>query len=119
MSNYYRNKLAAIYRNTEPSKTDQSQAKDTDINVIVNRYGVTGTAPGTTKEPLYEDFTELPRDLRGMIEKGRDLQRLRRQLPKQLAEMPVDQLLALSPDQINAILKPADKPADKPTGVET
>lgn len=39
-----------------PSKTQQSQAKDADINVIVRRFGVTGLLPQGAVLPRYEDF---------------------------------------------------------------
>lgn len=114
MSNYKRNKLKARFFNTEPSATDQSQANDTDVNVIVKRYAITGTAPGAAHEPMYEDFTSIPGNLRDMIEQTRSVAKLRRTLPAPLREMPVDELLALKPEDIQRILKPADKPADKP-----
>lgn len=112
MSFYKRNKARAVFINTEPSKTDQGQANDTDINVIVKRYGITGTAPGASHEPMYEDFTQIPGDLRDMIEQTRSIAKLRRTLPAPLRELPVDELLALKPEQINDMLKPAEKPAN-------
>ena len=113
MNNYRKNKALAIFRNTQPSMTDQSQANDTDINVIVKRYGVTGTAPGSAKQPIYEDFSEMPSDLREMLEQTKDVRKLRNRLPEQLKEMPVAELLALTPQKLRAILKPADKPKDE------
>lgn len=107
--NYARNKALARFKNTEPSKTDQSQAADTDINVIVKRYGVYGTAPGTMKQPLFADFSQIG-DLRQMIEQTRDISRLRRSMPKQLAEMPLEDLLALNEEQLKNILAPPGAP---------
>lgn len=114
MNTYKTNKAKAIFRNEEPSATDQSQANDTDINVIIKRYGITGSAPGAAHEAMYEDFSELPNDLREMIEQSRDMARLRRELPAPLQEMDLHELLSLTPDKINAILQPTNKPTDTP-----
>lgn len=114
MNNYKRNKARAVFINDEPSMTDQSQARDTDINVIVKRYAQTGTAPGAATDPMFEDFSELPTDLRSMIEQTRGVVELRRRLPPRLAEMPVAQLLSLTEQQLTEILKPAE-PTPKPT----
>lgn len=112
MYNTYRiNKERAIFTNTEESKTDQSQANDTDINVIVKRYGVTGTVPGAKQPAMYGDFSELPRDLREVIESGKQMQILRKSLPEQLREIPLDELLNLTPTEINNLMAP---PADPP-----
>lgn len=40
----------------DPSLTQQDQAEDADINVIVRRFGVTGEVPITTRMPLYQDY---------------------------------------------------------------
>jgi len=41
------------------SRTKQSFKDECDINVIVRRFGVTGVAPGTTKVPMYGDFSDV------------------------------------------------------------
>lgn len=115
MSNYAANKIASQTRNNgKPSLTDQSQARDTDINVIVGRYLKTGAAPGAPVAPINGDFTELPQDLRGFIETSRTIHKHRHQLPEKLRNMPVDELMRLTPDALANILKPpADTPAPK------
>lgn len=115
---YAINKARARTVTTKPSLTDQSQARETDINVIVGRFLKTGTAPGG-KPPIYGDFTQLDGDLREMIERARTLHKERAKLPKELQNLPIEELLALSPDKLKDILtppapSPADKPADKP-----
>lgn len=45
--------------NKEPSLTQQSDANDTDINVIVERYTKTGMLPQLQLEKLYGDFTAV------------------------------------------------------------
>lgn len=41
------------------SRTQQSQAADTDINVIVKRFKVTGLLPQGVRAPSYGDFENL------------------------------------------------------------
>lgn len=110
MSPYRINKALAVFINTEDTLTDQSQANDTDINVIVQRYGITGTAPGAPTPPQYEDYSELPNNLKDMIEQVRDVRLLRQTLPPGLREIPVDKLLTLTPTDIENILAPPAPP---------
>lgn len=42
----------------QPSLTQQHQAAETDINLIVKRYTATGMLPQSALEPLYGDFTQ-------------------------------------------------------------
>lgn len=115
--NYQRNKHASRTINDRPTATDQSQAAETDINVIIGRMLRTGTpVPGANGEPVYADWTQLPSDLRGMIELGRSLEMSRNKLPDQLKGIPIDQLINLTNDQILTILTPpeTDKPKDEP-----
>lgn len=43
--------------NNEPTKTQQHQAEEADINTIVRRFGVTGTLPQVPVPPTFGDFT--------------------------------------------------------------
>jgi len=117
--NYEKNRVRARTFNNQPTMTDQSQAADTDLNIIVRRFGVTGQIP-RGGEPMYGDFSELPTDLRGMIEKSKEVESLRRKLPKELAELDITELLTLTPEQLSAKLtKPTttgDKPSESQTG---
>ncbi|WNK14887.1 MAG: internal scaffolding protein [Microvirus sp.] len=97
--------------NTEPTLCDQSQANQTDINIILNQFLKTGQAPGTAN-PIYGDFTQIPTDLRGFIEMGRSMNTLRSQLPEQLREIPPTVLFNMTDAEILAKITPADKPAD-------
>ena len=45
------------------SMTVQSQSEDTDINVMLKRFGVTGQLPQGVRAPEFGDFTEV-RDFR-------------------------------------------------------
>lgn len=101
----------AAYRSTKPTKTDQSAASQTDLNVIVNQFLKTGTS-AMNGVPRYGDFSELPSDLRGMIEMSRSMKERRRNLPEKLREMPIEELLALTPEQIKTILNPPVQPPD-------
>lgn len=112
-SNWKKNKARAIYIDNTPTMTDQAGARDCDINVIVKQFNVHGQLPGSEKDPIYADFSELPQDYRDMLHQARDVERLRRNLPGELSNLPLDILAALTPDEVRAKLKPADKPADK------
>ena len=86
MSNWAKMKALAVTRDETPSLTDQSQARETDINVIVSRMGITGMVPGNPQEPLYGDWTKFPRDLREYIETARTIDSLKEKLPAPLRE---------------------------------
>lgn len=43
----------------EPSKAQQHQAEEADINTIVRRFGITGTLPTSVRAPTYDDFSEV------------------------------------------------------------
>lgn len=45
--------------NNLPSRTIQADAADTDINVIVARFGVTGLVPSVPMPPLEADFEDV------------------------------------------------------------
>jgi len=108
-SNYQTNKARAVTCDYTPTMTDQAGARDTDINVIVGQYLVSGRVPGSKQEPIYEDFSDLPKDLRGFIEMGRSLHTHKARLPEQLRGIPVAELVRLTDEQIGAILAPKEK----------
>lgn len=112
---YATNKANARTRCVKPSLTDQSAAKETDRNIIVERYMVHGQAPGSGKQPMYGDFSNLPTSLAGFMSQARSLARLKKRLPPQLANMSQAELLALTPDKLTSILTPPEPPADKET----
>lgn len=114
--NYQRNKLAAITKITAPSMTDQSQARSTDINIIVRQFLSSGQAAGQAGKPMYGDFTQLPTGLRDMIHMSRRLNKHRAQLPEQLKDISIDKLLTLTPAELTNILTP---PAKEPAKEET
>lgn len=100
-------------RETMPTKTDQSGAAETDVNVIVSQFKISGVVPGASRPGMYGDFTQLPHDLRDMIEQSRALMRTRNDLPDQLKGLPIEQLLALTPAKIAAIF-PTSEPITAP-----
>lgn len=104
---YYRkNKELAVTHTTQPTLTDQSAAHETDRNVIMSRYMIHGQMPGSAKQPMYADFAALPGDLRGFLDHARSLKTLRGQLPTQLQKHSLEELLALTPEQLTTILTP-------------
>lgn len=55
--------------NTEESLTNQADAQEADINIIVKKYGITGQMPQVTGlQPLYGEFTDA-NDYRTMLDK--------------------------------------------------
>lgn len=112
---YQQNRKRAQIKNCSPTLTDQSQANDADINIIVGKMLKTGITTGAQGQPIYQDWTTLPTDLRTMIETSRDITRQRAQLPQPLREMPIEQLLQLTPDELTNILTPP-APPPAPTG---
>lgn len=96
------------------SLTDQSQADDTNINVILRKYGVTGVAQGVAGHPQYLDHSELPKDLREAFDMARKATSLRATLPEGLRDKPIEQLSKLTMDELNAILHPPAKPPATP-----
>jgi len=100
--------------NDGPNITDQSQAQDTDINVILKKYGVTGVARGTTNAPEYLDHTELPQDLRQALDMAHRAQDLQKSLPPQLRDKTLEELTRLTHTEIQTILTPPAAPPDKP-----
>lgn len=107
---YYENRKRARTINNKPTKTEQSGAAQTDINVIVKSFKITGRVPGASTEPMAGDFSELPTDLREMIETAKGIKEKRQGLPPQLRDMPIEELLALTPDKLANILTPPQQP---------
>lgn len=104
---YRKNKIAAIYNDSTPTMTDQSAARETDINVIVPRFlAAGGTGMGTSSQPMYIDTTNLPTDLRGFIEASNTMEEYRAKLPPELRHMATEELLALTPEEIKTKLTP-------------
>lgn len=101
--------------NDEPTMTEQSEAADTDINLIVKRYGVYGTAPGALNPPQYGDYADLPTTLAEAFELMRSVPTLKSRLPEELAALTIEDIVNLTPDALNDILKPAPTPTPTPT----
>lgn len=97
-----------------PTMTDQSGAEDTDVNVIVKRYGVYGTMPQGTANPQYgQDLSEIPTDLATAIETVRGLEALKNKLPEGLKKLTIDQLMTYTPEAITRLAQPETKPEHK------
>jgi len=107
---YALNKANSRTVNNKPTLTDQSAAKETDRTNIVNRIKVHGQYLGSSKEPIYGDFTRIPHNLRDLLNLVRNKGKLRASLPPELRERSLDELLALTPAQLEKILTPPPKP---------
>lgn len=113
--NWMTNKIRAMTNTKLPTRTDQAGARETDVNVIVKNFTVHGQLPKGSAEPMYADFTLLPKDLRGFIDMGRGLKDTAAQLPDALKSIPLEQLIGMSDQDLAARLKPAKPPAPTPT----
>lgn len=116
MTTHEQRRAAARTIDKTPTLTDQSQAHETDINVIVGKFGIGNTVMGNANPPMYEDFSELPTDLRGFIESRTRLEEARLALPDKLRDIPVDELVYMTPAALAERLKPDEppKPKDEP-----
>lgn len=103
---YAINKQRAIYRDTTPTLTDQAGADASNINIIVGQQLITGYAPGAPKPPLFGDFSNFPRDLRETLELSQAAKSIRNQLPVELRNVPIEDLLQLTTDDLTRILTP-------------
>lgn len=112
---YAQNKARSRTVNNKPTQTDQAAAKDTDRNVIVKKFMATGQAP-VGNPGFYADMTHLPSDLQGFLRRARSIPNLRGKLPPQLRDLTINQLLALTPEQLSDRLKPPADPPAKPEG---
>lgn len=115
MNNWYYNRARALAtRDDTPTMTDQSQANDTDINVIVKRYGVHGQVPGTNAQPTYEDLVNFPDNLRDLIDTARGINDHLDKLPPQLKTLSFGELMALTNEQLTHILTPHEQNSQMP-----
>lgn len=103
---YYVNRRKARTVNNDPTETDQSQAAETDINVIVRNFMKHGQATGPAEQPMYGDWTDMPTNLRDFIETSRTLARNRNDLPQALRDLPIEQLLSLPVEDLKVLINP-------------
>lgn len=66
-----------------PSMTVQSMAEDADINVIVQRFGLTGKMPDNPRIPTFQDFEDIG-DFRTAIESVKLAQEAFNEYPAEL-----------------------------------
>lgn len=71
--------------NLEPSLTQQSDLNETDINVIMKKYNVTGQVPAVLAEGIFGDFTTVT-DFRDAQDKLLAAQEAFAQVPAKIRE---------------------------------
>lgn len=71
--------------NEEESMTQQSDADECDINLIMEKYKVTGQAPQVIQQGIYGDFTEVG-DYRTAVERIRAANEAFQAIPAKLRE---------------------------------
>lgn len=101
---YKANKLRARTFTKTPTATDQAGARETDINVIVGRMLPTGTVPGLKTQPVYADWTRFPDTLQEMINQARSIEKHLGDLPPWLENLAIQDLMALTPEQLHSII---------------
>lgn len=72
--------------NNEPSMTIQSMTEDSDINVLMERFGITGKFPENPRIPMYGDFSEIT-DFRSALEAVDKANQMFLEYPAQLRAM--------------------------------
>ncbi len=53
---------------SEPTLAQQSFKEDSDINVILERFNITGELPPASREPQYGDFLDSPVDYKSAMD---------------------------------------------------
>lgn len=98
---YYENRKRARTITVGSTKTDQSAAINTDINIIMRNAAIHGTVMGSSKPPIYGDFSQIPDNLRDMLELAKTVEGHRAQLPAALQSMTVEELINADPAQLH------------------
>lgn len=101
---------ARTYNAGKPSKTDQAGARETDINVIVSRLMPGSTINGNGKQPMFGDFCDLPGDYREMIHLARSMEKARRELPEELKNLTIEDLVVMDDKALADYMKPKQAP---------
>lgn len=104
VSNYHRNKELSKTLTIGQTMTDQSGAEATDINIIVKKLAMTGTIPGSSTPPMYVDMSEIPDNLRDMLEMSRNIEKHRNELPQALRSLSTAELLSTDPNRLSAMI---------------
>jgi len=87
-------------------------ARDTDLNIIVEKFKITGAYPAPNSNPS-RATSPTSRTTSGIHRNRKKHQGLPRQAAPATAGNAIEQLLALTPDALTNILTPpAPKPAD-------
>lgn len=68
----------------EPTLAQQSFKDDADINVILERFNITGELPSSSREPQYGDFLDSPVDYKQALDVVMSAQSSFNELPARL-----------------------------------
>jgi len=101
---YRENKRRAITPTIGVTMTDQSGAEATDINVIVRKMNQTGMMPAGAKQPIYADFSDIPNNLKDMLDMSRNLEEHRSQLPEGLQGLSTAELINTPPARLQEMI---------------
>lgn len=106
---YAENKAASRRPIVGETMTDQAGAAATDINIIVEKMRATGTFPAGAKQPMYVDMSQLPDNLRDMLEMSRNIESQRNNLPEALRHLSTAELLAKKPEEISLMISEQER----------
>ena len=113
-----------------PSRTVQEFKTECDVNVIIDNYTHTGVLSHVNKsEPIYGDFSEIPKDYGEMINLLNDSKAKFDSLPSKVRERfdndPAKMIQFLQDEnnrneayELGLVNKPAEKPAEPAEPVE-
>lgn len=92
----YSTDVASVYSGLvcpEPTLTQQHQAKETDINYIVQQFGVTGQLPQSLNMPTYADFDavfDYQTAMNAIIQANQEFMTLPAEVRKQFNNSPAE-----------------------------
>ena len=71
--------------NKEPSLAKQEFKEECDINVLLERFAITGAMPENVRMPTYGDFMDVP-DYQSALNAGREAEQSFMELPAKIRE---------------------------------
>lgn len=101
---YAENKARSKILTIGTTMTDQSGAAATDINIIVAKMNQTGMMPQTSKQGFYADMSEIPTNLRDMLELSNSMEQNRNSLPDALRHLSTAELLDTPPQRLQEMM---------------
>lgn len=90
--------------------TSTSEADNSDINIIVERFKRTGILPEAKRQAQYGDCTHLQKDLTTLVEEARHTERVANEFAANWKPKPEEPLTAPSSTNSAPVSTPAEPP---------